>query len=248
MTVSQAKIRRRSKPIRESDDGADGGVAAATELRATRERLLHAAGEVFAEQGFRAATVREICRRAGGANVAAVNYHFRDKQGIYEEVLRYAHAAAMSKYPPDMGLPAGATDEERLEAFVRSFLYRVLDEGRPAWHGKLMAREIADPTGALDGIVKEGIRPHFVLLASIVASLLGPRAGADPQRLRHCAFSVVGQCLFYFHARPIITRLQPAQGFATVDVETLARHVTQFSLAGIRAARDAAERVKGAKR
>src|SRR4051794_4834505 len=92
---------------------------------ATRQRLVETAGEVFAERGFRAATVRDICKKAG-ANVAAVNYHFGGKEGLYAEVLRFAHTCAMTKYPPDMGLKPKATARERLHAFVRSFLFRVL--------------------------------------------------------------------------------------------------------------------------
>jgi AcrR family transcriptional regulator len=49
----------------------------------TREKLLEAAGQIFAEHGFQAATVREICSRAG-ANVAAINYYFGDKVELYE--------------------------------------------------------------------------------------------------------------------------------------------------------------------
>lgn len=199
----------------------------------TRQRLLGRAGEVFAEQGFRNATVRDICRRAE-ANVAAVNYHFGGKEGLYLEVLKFAHGCAFAKYPPGMGLEPGASPKQRLHAFVRSFLLRVLDTGQPAWHGKLMVREIADPTGALDTIVRDGIGPHFAMLKGIMSELLGPRLAADPDRVRYAAWSVVGQCLFYFVGQPVILRLHPAQGLGPGDVDAIARHITDFSLAALK--------------
>src|SRR5271167_711430 len=94
----------------------------------TRLQLLEAAGEVFAESGFRDATVREICRRAG-ANIAAVNYHFGDKETLYTEVLRYAYQKSVEKYPPQQGVPADAGAETKLRAFVLSFLLRIFDKG-----------------------------------------------------------------------------------------------------------------------
>lgn len=200
------------------------------DLLHTRQRLLDTAGEVFAEQGFRAATIREICRRAG-ANVAAVNYHFGDKEKLYGQVLRDAHRTAMSKYPPDLGVAPDADVRRRLHAFVRSFLFRIFDEGRPAWHGKLIAREIADPTPALETMVDEMVRPNFLAIRGIVTELLGGKP--SPQRVRYSAWSVVAQCLFYFYARPVISRLNPAQSFAQDEIETIARHVTDFSLAAL---------------
>src|SRR5574341_1232777 len=95
----------------------------------TRERLLQAAGQVFSEVGFRAATVREIVTRAGGANIAAVNYHFRDKEGLYGAVLEHFARDAVAKYPPHGGLPPDATPAEQLHAFVRALLLRLFDKG-----------------------------------------------------------------------------------------------------------------------
>src|SRR5258708_2039803 len=108
----------------------------------TRQRLLEAAGEVFAQEGFRSATVRDICRRAG-ANVAAVKYHFGDKQKLYSAAVHYAHDCA-KRFPVDEGLPPDPTARQRLEGFVRAMLMGVLEPGRPAWHAKLMAREMVE--------------------------------------------------------------------------------------------------------
>ncbi|MFO0982011.1 MAG: CerR family C-terminal domain-containing protein [Planctomycetota bacterium] len=195
----------------------------------TKQRLLEAAGEVFAEVGYQAATVRTICDRAR-ANVAAVNYHFGDKDRLYEAVVRFAHDCALERYPAAQP-HARATPEQRLAAFVRALLARVLDEGRPAWHGRLMAREMVAPTRVLDLIVRETIRGQFELLSGIVGELLGKHA--TPEQVRLGAMSVVGQCLFYRHAQPVIQRLFPRQRFGARDIDRLAAHITRFSLAGL---------------
>jgi len=82
----------------------------AEQIDATRARLLDAAAHVFAEHGFQAATIRDICTRAG-ANVAAVNYHFRDKAGLYLAVLRHSMNAAGQPEPRELAMSA-ATPEE----------------------------------------------------------------------------------------------------------------------------------------
>src|SRR4051812_28442104 len=197
----------------------------------TRQRLLEVAGEVFAEQGFKNATVREICKRAE-ANVAAINYHFGDKEGLYNETLRYWIRESLAKYPPDLGVDASASPQQKLHAYVRSFFWRIFDEGRPSWYGKLMAREMIEPTHALDACVHDTMRPVCEKLDQILRELL---PGLDEDQLRHAACSVVGQIVFYHHCRPAIDKLFPGQCFGRQEIERLAEHVTHFSLSGLRA-------------
>jgi AcrR family transcriptional regulator len=198
----------------------------------TRRQLLEAAGGVFAEFGFRNATVREICRRAG-ANVAAVNYHFRDKETLYIEVLRYAHARALTKYPPLLDVAAAAPPEAKLRAFVKSFLLRIFDKGPDSWHGKIMSREMIEPTAALDALVEERMRPMAGLLWQIVAGIL--KCPLNDERVRRYAFSIVSQCVFYHHCGPVVARLFPKQqSLDQAGIERLADHITEFSLAAMK--------------
>jgi AcrR family transcriptional regulator len=198
----------------------------------TRRQLLEAAGEVFAEAGFRDATVREICRRAG-ANIAAVNYHFGDKETLYTEVLRYAHSRALEKYPPLLDISADAPPEKKLRAFVHSFLLRIFDKGPTAWHGKLMSREMIEPSAALDSLVEERMRPMAGQLWRIVADILN--CPLNHERVRKCSFSIVSQCVFYHHCRPVVSRLFPKQEpLDAAGIERLADHITRFSLAAMK--------------
>ena len=197
----------------------------------TRERLLRAAGQVFARRGFHSTTVREIARKAQ-ANVAAVSYHFGSKEGLYVAVLKYTLDAANRKYPSDPGTEDAATPEVRLRAFIRSILFRILDEGRPAWHGKLMAREMIEPTFALDQMIEETIRPFHGQMERIVAELMGPDAREESVRL--CALSIIGQCTYFCHAQPLLSRLYP-RSYGAAQIEQLADHITQFSLNAIQA-------------
>ena len=198
----------------------------------TRQQLIEAAGEVFAEHGYRAATVREICMRAG-ANVASIHYHFGDKEKLYLEVLRYAHQRTAEANPElCTDNPHGAA-EERLKNFVRSFLIRLLDPGIVAWDSKLLAREMVEPTVAMDVVVDERIRPMSKRVREIVRAIIGPHATED--EIREGEFSVVSQCVFYHNCREVIARLYPKYKIAGPEIDKLADHITAFSLAGLKA-------------
>lgn len=197
----------------------------------TRARLLDAAGEVFSRQGFAAATVREICGLAR-ANVSAVKYHFGGKRQLYEALIRHAFEEGLAAYPLDMGLPGDPSPEERLVAFVRSFLYRLSGEGKGAWYGRLLAREMVQPTEALGGLVLALIAPLAQRLRAIVLDLLG--TDAPPETVRLCAVSVAGQCQHFCRARSLLTRLYPEIALDHNGVESIARHVAAFSLAALK--------------
>jgi AcrR family transcriptional regulator len=196
----------------------------------SRERILEAAGEVFAECGFRGATVRRICERAR-VNIAAINYYFGGKEKLYSEVLRYWSEYALKKYPLLLGLGEEAPAEEKLKAFVRSLLFRLLDKGKPAWFGKLMAREMTEPTPAFERLVKEVVRPRDRILASIVQKKIG--SPADEERIRLCCASIIGQCLYYYNARAIIAKLYRVDVSKADEIERMADHIVRFSLRGL---------------
>ena len=196
----------------------------------TEKRLLEAGGEIFAEYGYRAATVRQICEKAG-ANLAAVNYHFGDKEGLYMAVLRSVPSAQAEKYPPRRGLAAEATGEQKLRAYIQSLLHRAFDEGRPGWHTKIMAREIIEPTRAFDALVEETARPLHTELASIVRELLG--SASTDESVHLCTLSIMSQCVYYHHARRVIVRLYPEQKYGA-DIDRLVMHITHFSLSALK--------------
>jgi AcrR family transcriptional regulator len=196
----------------------------------TRQRLLDAAADVFAAGGYRRATIAEICRRAG-ANIAAVHYHFGDKQGLYAAVFDYALQRANTEEANGGPETTATTPEDRLRVQVTSFVRRLLDPRRPAWIARLMAHELIEPSDVLDRLVRNRMRANHEQIADAVRELLGPEASPDNVRL--CTLSVVSQCVFYRHSAAVVTRLYPDL-VPSREIDRIAEHVTRFSLAAIR--------------
>ncbi len=204
----------------------------------TRGKLLAAAAEIFAEKGFRDATIADICLRAG-TNVAAVNYHFGSKEALYSEAWRHAFAQSVHAHPPDGGVAADAPPVERLRGMIEAILRRIVDENnREFW---FMQREFANPTGLLDEVMREGLQPLQQRIEGIVRELLGPQV--TEQKVRFCGVGIISQCI-----NPMVVRNRLNKGEEKQDgppgiddIEAYARHVVTFSLAGIAAVRAAAE-------
>ena len=198
----------------------------------TKQRLIEAAGELFAEKGFHATSVREICSKAQ-ANVAAVHYHFGDKEMLREEVLVQVHQYGADDHPIEEVVHPDLPPEDQLLAFVRRFLLTWLDPARPSWHEVLIFRELTNPGPNMKAVVERGVRKNSEALSAIMRSLLGKSA---PRRfVERCQHSVIGQLIHYTHHRRVVEIIHPglidtsAQG-----IELMARHITEFSLAASR--------------
>jgi TetR/AcrR family transcriptional regulator, regulator of cefoperazone and chloramphenicol sensitivity len=189
--------------------------------------VLHTAIEVFAERGFRAATVREICARAS-VNVASVNYYFRSKEVLYSKALTLAIQEANQRYPMDSAQDKNAQPEERLNSFIDHFLHKLLDDSHLGYHSKLITREIAEPTRAFDEIVASAIVPQFVLLEDIIRQILG--VDVDANTIKRCLLSILGQCLVFKHSRSIVERLHPELIADESAIKATAEHIAKFSL------------------
>ena len=209
-----------------------------TETAAARERIMDAAGDVFGRKGYKAATVREICHQAR-VNLAAVNYYFGGKQALYREVALDQIGRAFGRYPVDGGLSAQAPAPERLRAFVRATFNRLVSPGgimADSGKGRLVARELVDPSDVLEDVVADFIRPTAQSLAGIVGDVLG--SGADPKAVTRCMVSIIGQCFHYAMARPVVTRITSIDLTDEATLDDLVDHVTRFSLAGMIKMRD----------
>lgn len=206
---------------------------AAPTPQAARERILETAAGIFAEKGYKDATVREICEKAD-VNVAAVNYYFSSKERLYREVVKEMIRSAFDAFPVDEGLDAEDPPERRLRVFVHAILRRLLAPGGLyGWEGKgrLIARELSDPSPALDEVVRDFIRPTAAVLRDIVTRLLGMSAPSD--LVERCMFSIIGQCFYYAYARPLISRLTTADISSHESIERLAGHIAFLSLRGM---------------
>ncbi len=195
----------------------------------TRYRVLEAACLVFAEKGYRAATVAEICKRAG-ADIAAANYHFGDKETLYREAWEHAfHECAVSELPS----ASQGSAEDRLRDYIHALIEGFAERGRQSNFIRLYLMEVANPTGLIGDKWKQLIEPRRRSLLKIIQEIMEKETIDEEVIL--CEMSVMTQCRALLTVSPTNVEHLMGRPLSPDLIRRLADHVTRFSLAGIKA-------------
>jgi len=194
----------------------------------TSSRLLEAACELFAEEGYHAATVAKICQRVG-ANVAAVNYYFHSKANLYIEAWKHA----FKKYLwPELS-DSYASSEEQLRAYVHYLIKKFTEQGPQRQFTRLYLMELLNPTGLIQDVWHELVKPKRDVLLEIIRKIMGKKA--IDEDVVFCELSIINQCRVLLTIRQCDLEYLLGEPLSPELLERFADHIAEFSLAGIRA-------------
>jgi AcrR family transcriptional regulator len=192
-----------------------------------KTRLLAAARAQFAKDGYDAATVRAICRRAR-VNLSAVPYYFGTKQVLYAAVLNELLGPIAARVQFAAQAPRPPLD--RIETVVREFFDHIR---RNPDMPSIMIREMASGR-EIAGPVRQMMGRALPALAAVIAE--GQRDGSirpgDPMLL---ALSTMAQPVYLNLARPAIAVVA---GIDTHDQAVLGR-IVEHVVTTVRAALEA---------
>ena len=199
----------------------------------TRDRLLDEAENLFAQRGYHAVSVRAITK-AAESNLAAVNYHFGNKQNLYLEVFRsrwLPRASRIQKiFRQSLQDNGSLTPNKVVQSFARAFLTGPMSADERPRHLKLISGELTQPTDAFDLVVDQVFRPLFGKLLKDMRRVMP--ATIDEKQMVLNVFSILSMVLYFNFARPLISRFVGGQ--EGDDIETrLVDHIVQFSLNGV---------------
>jgi AcrR family transcriptional regulator len=202
--------------------------------------LLHAAGEVFAEEGYAKATSKEICRRAN-ANVAAVNYHFGSKDGLYAAVLEEAHSRLVSLEAVAAAAQSAIDPQLKLRTLLTRLVAEIVNRNRTAWELRVLSREVLSQSPMMDRLVENQIAPKAKFLRTIIGQIMD--LPADHPSVSRAVINVIGPCMMMLiTTRALQQKVAPQM---ELDAESLTEHMVVYALGGMKAVARKAAATKG---
>ncbi len=195
----------------------------------TRQAIIRAATNLFAEQGFEGTTVRAIVAKAR-VNQAAINYHFDGKEGLYREILRVAMAAFTRD---DVGAEASAAlpREEALRLFINQQLRPLLARDEMSRYVRIFAWESAQPSKVLRQFLASSASPFVSRAVELVRRFLSPDASDQDALLT--AIWLMGQCSVFVRNREHFAGPPFSLKIDEEFVERLTDRITALALHGL---------------
>lgn len=190
--------------------------------KATKALIIECAGKLIAEHGYAKTTSKSICEKAN-TNIAAVNYHFGGRDGLYISVLEEVHNHLINVDKLAQLWSSDLSPRDKLEAFLDIYI-SALEEN--SWHVKVWAREILNPSPFINQIVTKEALPKFRIVTKIFSEYTG--ISPEDPKLYSCILSVMSPFILLFLATNNNTLLKVLP--VKYSRKELLAHLKQFAL------------------
>ena len=199
----------------------------------TKERILDTAEILFAQKGYQAVSVRQITS-AAECNLAAVNYHFGNKENLYLEVFRsrwVPRAQCLQEgFRKYLASQESLSESAVVRALAKAFVDGPLSDDERLRHSQLMTREMTQPTKAFEHVAEQVIQPFFREVLERLSSVSSDKVGEEEMLLN--IFSIFAMVLHFNFARVAVSRLTGRKYDPSFRAQ-LVEQITQFSLRGL---------------
>lgn len=196
----------------------------------TKSKILDAAGRLIAQDGFAKTTNKAIAKLAE-VDLAAINYHFDGRDGLYRAVLAEAHTHYVDEQELLALLNSAKTPTEKLEAFYQALVSKLVETD--VWHSKVFIRELFSPTTHLYEFMQNDGARKFLLVKKIISQVSG--IDENHPALLSCVLSTVAPCMLLILVDA--NGPSPLKSVSKVEPTLLVKHLMTFSVAGLHAAK-----------
>ena len=180
---------------------------------------------LIAEKGFASVTSKEICR-AAGVNLAAVNYHFGSRDGLYLAVLENVQQYLIELQQLIDLYESDLTPRQKMEKFIDFLAGNAFRKNE--WQISVWVREVMNPSPVLEKIFQKEALPKISVIVKIFSEYTGYTAN-DP-RLYSGIITLAAPfavCLLGRHHS--LRREMPVH----IPIETMAENIKQLALANL---------------
>jgi len=188
----------------------------------TKTRILIAASRVFSEKGYENTTVQDICT-ACDANIAAVNYHYKSKENLYQTV--WTHLYRINEEVNKELFRDDLNPELQLRQFVSNRIKSTMDEGELGYLSKLISYELNSPSSSYEYLFETYIEERCNWILNLINRLSGKTL--PESSLAH---------IFFFINSPIIRLNDHLANKATndIDEDEMIENMYNYILGGIK--------------
>jgi TetR/AcrR family transcriptional regulator, regulator of cefoperazone and chloramphenicol sensitivity len=196
----------------------------------TRDRIMKTAVRLFAERGYEATSIRTLAAKAH-VNQAAINYHFKTKDGLYREILRDAIHALTEDQLSHAQETEAMPRERALGEFVRQQLRPLSARDDVTRYIHILNWEAVRPTAVYRKLVGEEAAPFMGFAVDLIRRFL---PDADQRTLVMAAVWLMGQCHTFIRYREQLAMPPVSLALDEPAVDRLSALISGWALRGLR--------------